>query len=55
VSYVWNRVGTTTVQAVADPVVSVSDPGEVCIDVKIRLSNGRTSNEPATACVEEEA
>ncbi|MGO1833356.1 serine/threonine protein kinase [Actinomycetales bacterium JB111] len=55
VSYVWNRVGTTSVQAVSDPVVSVSDPGEVCIDVKIRLSNGRTSNEPATACVEEEA
>ncbi|MGO1510192.1 MAG: protein kinase domain-containing protein [Actinomycetaceae bacterium] len=56
VSYVWQRTeGGTPLQPVEDPVVSFEESGEVCIDVKIRLANGRTSNEPATTCVEEEA
>ncbi|MGC5629132.1 protein kinase domain-containing protein [Georgenia sp. Z1344] len=56
VSYVWQRTdGETPLTSADEPVASVEESGEVCIEVKIRLTNGRTSNEPATTCVDEEA
>ncbi|MGC5616484.1 protein kinase domain-containing protein [Georgenia sp. Z1491] len=56
VTYVWQRTdGSFPLASAEEPVASVEEPGEVCIEVKIRLTNGRTSNEPATTCVDEEA
>ncbi|MFD1719515.1 serine/threonine-protein kinase [Georgenia deserti] len=54
VSFTWQRTdpGAPTDVIPADEARAVIEdaPDEVCVSVKIRLENGRTSTDPATAC-----
>ncbi|GAA4432655.1 serine/threonine-protein kinase [Georgenia halophila] len=55
VTFTWRRTepgAPTDVIPADEPRVVIEDAsGEVCLSVKIRLDNGRTSNEPAVTCV----
>ncbi|MPV37187.1 serine/threonine-protein kinase [Georgenia subflava] len=54
-SYTWQRTdpgADTQVHPSDEPTAVVEADGQVCVAVKARLENGRTSTQPAETCVE---
>jgi hypothetical protein len=52
-SYVWGRTdpgADPALTLVSEPQVTVPATGQVCIQVQLRRTNGRVSDQPATGC-----